>query len=258
MEEANDTAKDNKQDERYDFDDYATYPYVNLGTLVLDGRNQGANATQYNAPTTETAAPQTLVGYRYALTTYSNGGLYLTRNEGETNNKQLLYLSDAQTKHNTWNAYTSNNALQVVAADGTTLTKALFTVVDDQHVYYNVEESTLYKVEGGEKVVMQQTGVPFPERETPTVYLAGMDEDCRKKAFSLACVLRAANVKAEIDHMERSIKAQFKYADKIGAKYVAVIGGNELAEGVVNVKNMQTGETERVAFDDLKAYFQGK
>jgi histidyl-tRNA synthetase len=107
-------------------------------------------------------------------------------------------------------------------------------------------------------IVMQQTGVPFPERETPTVYLAGMDEDCRKKAFSLACVLRAANVKAEIDHMERSIKAQFKYADKIGAKYVAVIGGNELAEGIVNVKNMQTGETERVAFDDLKAYFQGK
>lgn len=107
-------------------------------------------------------------------------------------------------------------------------------------------------------IVMQQTGVPFPERETPTVYLAGMDEDCRKKAFSLASVLRSANVKAEIDHMERSIKAQFKYADKIGAKYVAVLGGNELAEGVVNVKNMQTGETERVAFDDLKAYFQGK
>ncbi|MBR2330481.1 MAG: histidine--tRNA ligase [Clostridia bacterium] len=107
-------------------------------------------------------------------------------------------------------------------------------------------------------IVMQQTGIPFPERETPTVYLAGMDEDCRKKAFSLASVLRSANVKAEIDHMERSIKAQFKYADKIGAKYVVVIGGNELAEGVVNVKNMQTGETERVAFDDLKAYFQGK
>ena len=107
-------------------------------------------------------------------------------------------------------------------------------------------------------IVMQQTGVAFPERETPTVYLAGMDEACRKKAFSLASMLRTANVKAEIDHMERSIKAQFKYADKIGAKYVAVIGGNELAEGIVNVKNMQTGETERVAFNDLKAYFQEK
>ncbi len=107
-------------------------------------------------------------------------------------------------------------------------------------------------------IVMQQTGVAFPAPQTPTVYLAGMDEACRKKAFSLAYALRLSGVNAEIDHMERSIKAQFKYADKIGAKYVAVIGGNELAEGVVNVKNMQTSETERVAFDDLCAYFSGK
>ena len=60
---------------------------------------------------------------------------------------------------------------------------------------------------------------------------------------------------AEIDHMQRSIKAQFKYADKIGAKYVAVIGGNELEEGAVNVKRMATGESERVEFVNLKAYF---
>ena len=107
-------------------------------------------------------------------------------------------------------------------------------------------------------IVMQQTGVAFPASETPTVYLAGMDEECRKKAFSLAYALRLSGVKAEIDHMERSIKAQFKYADKIGAKFVAVIGGNELAEGVVNVKNMQTGESERVAFENFVAYFNGK
>ena len=58
--------------------------------------------------------------------------------------------------------------------------------------------------------------------------------------------------------MERSIKAQFKYADKIGAKYVAVIGGNELAEGVMNVKNMADGSSEQVAFAGVLAYFQGK
>jgi histidyl-tRNA synthetase len=58
--------------------------------------------------------------------------------------------------------------------------------------------------------------------------------------------------------MERSIKAQFKYADKIGAKYVAVLGGNELAEGAVNVKNMSNGESEKVAFTDLVTYFLNK
>ena len=82
-----------------------------------------------------------------------------------------------------------------------------------------------------------------------------MDDACRDKAFALACVLRGAGVSAEVDHMERSIKAQFKYADKIGAKYVVVIGGNELAEGKANVKSMATGESQCVAFDGLVAYF---
>ena len=91
-----------------------------------------------------------------------------------------------------------------------------------------------------------------------TVYIAGMDSDCRRKAFALAAELRKKGVFVEIDHMERSVKAQFKYADKIGAKYVAVIGGNELAEGKANVKSMATGESESVAFDDMPTYFLGK
>ena len=107
-------------------------------------------------------------------------------------------------------------------------------------------------------IVMDQTGVVIPNPEKPTVYLAGMDNDCRKKAFELAAALRKAGVFAEIDHMERSVKAQFKYADKLGAKYVAVIGGNELAESVMNVKNMESGESEKVSFDKAVAYFQEK
>ena len=107
-------------------------------------------------------------------------------------------------------------------------------------------------------IVMEQTGVEIPCEDKPTVYLAGMDTDCRKKAFELALRLRKAGIFAEIDHMERSIKAQFKYADKVGAKYVAVIGGNELAEGIMNVKNMSDGSSESVAFGDVLAYFQDK
>ena len=107
-------------------------------------------------------------------------------------------------------------------------------------------------------IVMEQTGVVIPAPEKPTVYLAGMDNDCRKKAFELAAALRKAGVFAEIDHMERSVKAQFKYADKLGAKYVAVIGGNELAENVMNVKNMASGESEKVSFDNAVAYFSQK
>lgn len=107
-------------------------------------------------------------------------------------------------------------------------------------------------------MVMEQSGVEIPMPTPVTVYLAGMDNECRKKAFALACALREKGILVEIDHMERSVKAQFKYADKLGARYVAVIGGNELAEGVMNVKNMQNGESERVAFIDAVAYFSNK
>lgn len=107
-------------------------------------------------------------------------------------------------------------------------------------------------------IVMEQTGVEIPKEAKPVVYLAGMDKDCRQKTFEIATALRKAGIFAEIDHMERSIKAQFKYADKIGAQYVAVIGGNELAEGKANVKCMATGESESVAFAEMLAYFQNK
>ena len=107
-------------------------------------------------------------------------------------------------------------------------------------------------------MVMEQTGVEIPAAPVPTVYIAGMDAECRQKAFALASELRLNGINAEIDLMERSVKAQFKYADKIGAKYVAVISGNELAEGKANVKCMANGESETVLFSDMVAFFQNK
>ncbi|MBQ5929705.1 MAG: histidine--tRNA ligase, partial [Clostridia bacterium] len=107
-------------------------------------------------------------------------------------------------------------------------------------------------------MVMEQSGVVIPEPQKPTVYIAGMDAECRKKAFALAIALRKNGVLVEIDHMERSVKAQFKYADKLGAKYVAVIGGNELENGVMNVKNMADGTSEPVSFANAIEYFKNK
>ena len=105
-------------------------------------------------------------------------------------------------------------------------------------------------------LLMQNTGVPFGEEPTVTVYLAGMDEPSRKKAFAIAQELRRNGISAEIDLMGRSIKAQFKYAGKTGAKYVAVIGSNELENGVMSVKNMSTSTSETVAFPDAVKYFK--
>ncbi len=89
------------------------------------------------------------------------------------------------------------------------------------------------------------------------VYLAGMDARSRQQAFLLAQQLRAEGISCETDLMERSLKAQFKYADKLGARFVAVIGEEELAAGEAAVKDMQTSATERISFARLAQYLKG-
>ena len=103
-------------------------------------------------------------------------------------------------------------------------------------------------------LLMENTSVPFRPQPVPAIYLAGMDELTRQKAFALAGSLRAAGIAAECDVMERSVKAQMKYADKIGARYVAVIGETELSNGAANVKNMADGSQCMVPFDGLAGY----
>lgn len=105
-------------------------------------------------------------------------------------------------------------------------------------------------------LLMENTSVPFPAAPVPDIYIAGMDDESRAKAFALAGQLRSQDVSAECDLMERSVKAQLKYADKLGATYVAVIGENELKEGAVNVKKMADGSSQNVPFDGLCNYIK--
>lgn len=103
-------------------------------------------------------------------------------------------------------------------------------------------------------LLMENTGADFGENKKPLIYIAGMDENSRSKAFSLTCGLRAKGINAESDLMERSVKAQFKYADKLGAEYVAVIGANELEAGAANVKKMSDGSQTAVNFNEIYSY----
>lgn len=105
-------------------------------------------------------------------------------------------------------------------------------------------------------LLMENTGVLFPEAPVPEVYIAGMDDASRAKAFSLVNGLRTQGISAEGDLMARSVKAQLKYADKLGAKYVVVIGGTELETGVCNVKKMSDGSVTSVPFADIYAFWK--
>ena len=105
-------------------------------------------------------------------------------------------------------------------------------------------------------LLMDNTSVPFPEPPVPEIYLAGMDDETRARAFEIANSLRFRGIAAECDLMSRSVKAQFKYADKLGAKYVAVIGGSELESGSVNIKKMSDGTVKAVAFGDIYEFLE--
>ena len=105
-------------------------------------------------------------------------------------------------------------------------------------------------------LLMENTGASFPAAQKPLIYVAGMDDITRAKAFEIVAELRLNGINAEADLMERSVKAQFKYADKSGAHYVAVIGGNELAANTVNIKNMADGTQTAVNLNEIYSYLK--
>jgi histidyl-tRNA synthetase len=89
-------------------------------------------------------------------------------------------------------------------------------------------------------LLMENIGVEIPNNAKVKLYIAPMGELESEKAFALAMELRKTGIVTEFDHMNRGVKAQFKYADKIGAQFVAIICANELSLGEVKVKEMAT------------------
>ena len=108
-------------------------------------------------------------------------------------------------------------------------------------------ERLLMVMEAEQAQIKAPCGVDF--------YFAGMDGASRDRAFMLAEKLRGEGASCEVDLMDRSLKAQFKYADKIGARFVVVIGESELKEGAAEVKEMKTSSSARVKFDELAQYY---
>ena len=100
-------------------------------------------------------------------------------------------------------------------------------------------------------LVLQNTGRLDAPRERADVYLAPLGERAAGEVPAIAAGLRRAGVSADYDMMGRGVKAQMKYADKSGARFVVVIGDNELESGVAVLKNMDTGEERNVALGDI-------
>jgi len=101
-------------------------------------------------------------------------------------------------------------------------------------------------------------GISFEENDSVKIYLAGMSEAANEKIAKICYDLRLNGIGCETDLMNRSFKAQMKYAGKSGIPYLAVIGDDELASGKVNIKKMEDGTAEPVDIDKIADYLTAK
>lgn len=104
-------------------------------------------------------------------------------------------------------------------------------------------------------LALQALGVQTEIPHEVGVFFACADDTARARAFGFAQALRDGGVSCDLDHQHRSLKSQFKLADKLGAQFVVILGGDEIAREVATVRNMDTHEQMEVAFDALVAHF---
>lgn len=105
---------------------------------------------------------------------------------------------------------------------------------------------------------LEKEGVELEPEEPVSLYVGILGKEAKAKAYKLVNDLRNDGVIVETDYMDRSVKAQMKYANKIHAKYTVIIGENEIHENSAVIKDMETGEQTRVSFDEIVSFIKGK
>ncbi|RDU23943.1 histidine--tRNA ligase [Anaerosacchariphilus polymeriproducens] len=102
---------------------------------------------------------------------------------------------------------------------------------------------------------LEKEGVELEAEEPVALYVGILGKEAKAKAYQLVNNLRKQGVIVETDYMERSVKAQMKYANKIGAKKTVIIGEDELQNNIARVKDMESGEQTEIALEKIAELF---
>lgn len=100
-------------------------------------------------------------------------------------------------------------------------------------------------------LTLENNNIDIPSPKGLDVFIVTMGDRAYEKAVEISYKLRNNMVSVDIDHLDRSIKAQFKYSNKVNSGYTIVIGDNELDNNVVSLKNMDSGEQKEIALDSV-------
>ena len=102
---------------------------------------------------------------------------------------------------------------------------------------------------------MEAQGCEFPKQSMPDLFIAAMGEKAQMKAVEIASDMRAESFTCLYDVNGRGLRAQMKYANKLGAKYIVVLGDEETQSGIAKLKNMESGEETEIALQTFVSGF---
>ena len=100
-------------------------------------------------------------------------------------------------------------------------------------------------------ILMEQNDIIVDDPNVPDISVSFIGDKARLYALDLVHKLRACGVSAIIDTLNRNLKGQMKYANKLNARYSVVIGDNEIEKGIVTLKNMHSGEQKEINAIDI-------
>ena len=110
---------------------------------------------------------------------------------------------------------------------------------------------------GIERLLMslEENGIEIPKEKYMELYVGSMHEESKYEAIKIVNALREKGIKCECNHMERSVKAQMKYANKIESYYTIILGENEIQSRAAKIKRMSDGEQFEIKLDNLEEVF---
>ncbi|MGL5506277.1 MAG: histidine--tRNA ligase, partial [Paraclostridium sp.] len=100
-------------------------------------------------------------------------------------------------------------------------------------------------------LTLENNNIEIPNNKSTDIFIATIGENAKTKSFKILKDLRENHISADGDHLDRSMKAQFKYSDKINAKYTIVIGDDELANDTVTLKDMAKSEQITIKLSEI-------
>ena len=101
-------------------------------------------------------------------------------------------------------------------------------------------------------MTLENSGIKIDTAVSHDVFVLNLGTATRMEAARLVSELRRAGISAELDHLDRSMKAKMRFADKAGYRFVAILGEDELSKGVVMLKDMIEGSQQEIAIIELK------